>query len=367
MKKNPVKYICLVTVLLFALTLPSLHAFAVSGKPVLKKDMSGDQVVQLQNHLKRLGFFSINPTGYYGTITEAAVVEFQKEYGLVADGVAGDGTYDKMKSLLNGKDSSTVFQKGMSSPEISAVQRYLKRLGFFTLGPTGYFGDATEASVIKFQTKHNISPDGKVGTITYKKIKELIKQTDPIKIVIDPGHGGVDAGASKGNVVESEVTLSISKKLKACLDEYGYDAVLTRSSDIALDSLSGRGETRQERDLNARTNIINESGAVFFVSIHADSLPDSPSITGSVVYYNDKYPKSRELAQNIQKALNSIPARQSHDCQKADYYVLRNSNVPGVLVETAFITNSRERKLLLTDSFRDKLAEAILEGIENTD
>ena len=118
--------------------------------------------------------------------------------------------------------------------------------------------------------------------------------------------------------------------------------------------------------MNARANIINESGAVLFVSIHADSLPDSPSTSGSVVYYNDKYPKSGELAQNIQKALNSVTARQSHICQKADYYILRNSNVPGVLVETAFITNSRERQLLSTDSFRDKLAKAILEGIENT-
>ena len=88
--------------------------------------------------------------------------------------------------------------------------------------------------------------------------------------------------------------------------------------------------------MNARANIINESGAVLFVSIHADSLPDSPSTSGSVVYYNDKYPKSGELAKNIQKALNSVTARQSHDCQKADYYILRNSNVPGVLIETAY-------------------------------
>lgn len=370
MRRDRIRYFCLTLVFLFTLSFSFQPVFAVSSKLVLKKDMNGDRVVQLQSDLKQLGFFHQSPSGYYGDITEAAVIEFQKKYGLVSDGIAGDGTLNKIKSLLNAEKSKPVLKKGMSSQEVAAVQRGLKKLGFFTLGPTGYYGDATEAAVIKFQKKYGMVSDGIVGAGTYEKIDSLLKNTVPVKIVIDPGHGGVDEGTSKGSIVESEVTLSISKKLQAYLDDYGYDAVLTRSKNIALDSLSKRGETRQERDLSARTDIINKSGAKFFVSIHVNSLPESTSTSGSVVFYNDKYPKSKELAENIQKALNAVTAsslkRQAHDSQKADYYILRNSNVPGVLVETAFITNKKERALLMTDSFRDKLAKAILEGIEKT-
>ncbi len=370
MRKKPDKYFCRAVLLLFILSVPLRTAFAMSDGFVLKKEMKGDQVTRLQDDLKQLGFFCRDSTGYYGDITEAAVSAFQKKYGLAADGKAGENTLNKINSVLGIEKSMPVFKKGMNSPEVTGLQRSLKQLGFFTLGPTGYYGDATENAVIKFQKSQGIAPDGKMDAITYDKINASLKQAKPFILVIDPGHGGIDPGASKGNVVESEVNLSIAKKLRDSLVNYGYEAVLTRSKDAALDSQSHNGATRQERDLNARTNIINSSGAEFFVSIHVDSLPESPSTSGSTVYYNRKNLASKELARNIQKALNGITAkglkRQSHDCERADYYILRNSNVPGVLVETAFITNSRERKLLAADSFRDMLAKAILEGIEKT-
>lgn len=266
--------------------------------------------------------------------------------------------------------NSPVLKKGMNGTAVTILQKDLKQLGFFNQNPTGYYGDITEAAVIKFQKKYGITPDGRAGTNTYNKIDILLKRIEPVKIVVDPGHGGIDTGTSKGNIVESEVTLSISKKIKTYLDAEGYNVILTRSKDTALDSLSVSGENRQEKDLNARTNMINKSGAELFVSVHVDSLPGSPSTTGSTVYYNDKYTKSRELAQNIQKALNNVTVsnlkRQTRNSQAADYYVLCNSNVPGVLVETAFITNIKELQLLATDDFRNKIAKAISTGIKNT-
>lgn len=361
-------FIGLMFLILYALSFQS--AFAAPYNTVLEKGMTGLSVTTLQKNLSQLGYFSQNATGYFGDATETAIIEFQKKNGLVADGKVGDSTFGKLNSLLNAKKNSTALVNGMRSPEVTTLQRYLKRLGYFPLEPTGYYGDATEAAVIKFQKQYGMTPDGRVGAITYDQIKTLLKQIVPLKIVVDPGHGGIDSGASKGNVVESEVTLSISKKLKTNLEEYGYSAILTRSKDTALDSLSDNGKTRQERDLNARVNIIDNSGAKLFVSIHVNSHPDFPSSTGSVVYYNDKYPKSRELARNIQKALNSITAgnlkRQAHNSEISDFYVLRNSNLPGVLVETAFISNTKERQLLATDEYRNKITNAIMTGILNT-
>ena len=370
MNKYIKRYICMGLAFFMLFTVSPQIACAGANSPFLEKGMSGTAVTTLQKNLKQLGFFNQNSTGYYGGLTEAAVINFQKKYGLAPDGKVGESSNNKLSGLLNAVKNRPVLKKGVTSPDVTSLQRDLKQLGFFTMNPTGYYGDITEAATIKFQKKYGIAPDGMAGTDTYKKIDILLKRIEPVKVIIDPGHGGIDVGTSKGNVVESEVTLSISKKIKTYLDAEGYDVTLTRSKDTALDSLSVSGETRQEKDLNARTNIINKSGAELFVSIHVNSSTDSPSATGSVVYYNDKYAKSRELAQNIQKALNSVTAsnlkRQTHDSQAADYYVLCNSNVPGVLVETAFITNTKELQLLATNDFRNKITNAISTGIENT-
>ena len=370
MNKYIKPYICIGLVFFILLTVSFQSVYAAVNETVLEKGMTGSAVTILQKNLGQLGYFSQNPTGYFGDATEAAIFEFQKKYGLAPDGKVGADTSSKLDGLLNAVKTRTVLINGMSNPSVTALQRDLKQLGYFSLNPTGYYGNATEAAVIKLQKKYGMNPDGRVGSNTYTKIDILLKRITPVKIVVDPGHGGIDSGASKGKVVESEVTLSISKKLKAYLDAGGYDVLLTRSKDISLDSLSNNGKTRQERDLNARSNMINENSAKLFVSIHVDSYPEIPSFTGSTVYYNNKYPKSKELAQNIQKALNNITAknfkRQAHDCQVADYYVLRNSDVPGVLVETAFITNTKERQLLATDDYRNKIAQAIMTGIQNT-
>lgn len=184
-------------------------------------------------------------------------------------------------------------------------------------------------------------------------------------------YGGIDKGTSNGNIVESEVNLNIAKKLKNYLDQKGYNIVLTRNKDIALDSLSSISGTRQQRDLNARTNIINKSNAKMFISVHVNSCPESPSTSGSIVFYNEKLPESKIIAQNIQKALNGITIpnfkRETTGCAEENFYLLRNSNIPGVLVETAFVTNTKELSLLSNEAFKDKIAQAIASGIENSD
>lgn len=190
-----------------------------------------------------------------------------------------------------------------------------------------------------------------------------------VKIVIDPGHGGKDTGTEKKHVIESEVTLDISKKLKTCLEDKSYIVELTRDSDMSLYTLSNIKDTMQRRELDARTSIINKSEANIFVSIHVNSYPKYPNMSGSIVYYNPLVPESKALANSIQKQLNSIDItsfnRDSHNTQEADFYLLKNADIPGVLVETAFITNTNDRKLLTQDDFRIKIAQAVANGIGN--
>lgn len=336
----------------------------LSCNKMLRKGMTGTEVNKLQKSLKKLGYFNIETTDYYGHITESAVKEFQKLHGLIPDGIAGMNTCQKINMLLG----KPLLKKGMSGAEVTALQNDLQILKVFSFEPTGYFGQITEASIKAFQGQNGLAVSGIADLPTYIKIDSLLSR---LKIVvIDPGHGGIDIGTSRGNVLESRVNLDISIKLKEYLSEKGYGVILTRNRDMALDHLSDIPENRERRDLNARTNIINLSPAKLFVSIHVDSLPGSPSVSGSIVYYNSNISGSKTLAKNIQRELNNISAgnskRPSWNSREGDFYVLNNSKKTGVLIETAYITNDNEYSLLKTDAFKEKIARAILQGIENT-
>src|SRR5690606_10481748 len=78
---------------------------STASAAILRIGSTGQAVTQLQNDLKRLGFFAGNATGYYGTATEKAVRDFQKRHGLAVDGIAGPATLGKIAEILNGKDS----------------------------------------------------------------------------------------------------------------------------------------------------------------------------------------------------------------------------------------------------------------------
>lgn len=194
--------------------------------------------------------------------------------------------------------------------------------------------------------------------------------TDPKSgiIVIDPGHGGIDGGTVKGGVLEKDINLDIGKKLKCILEQKGFTVIMTREEDVSLETLDNSNKNRHVRDLSARTNIINRSNAQLFVSIHVNCNLKKPSTEGAIVFYNIKYEQNKTLAYFVQRSLNSLEIngrkRTIHDPVQAKYYVLTNSNVPGVLVETAFISNRAERQELTKETFRENTANAILQGIE---
>ncbi|HEY9062981.1 MAG TPA: N-acetylmuramoyl-L-alanine amidase [Pseudobacteroides sp.] len=187
------------------------------------------------------------------------------------------------------------------------------------------------------------------------------------KIVIDPGHGGVDSGCIRKDLHEKDITLDISEKVKSILQNKGFNVDLTRKSDESLYNYCKIGDTLERRDLNARVNRINDSNADIFVSIHVNSY-FNPEINGSTAFYfSEQCLKSKALAKSIQRSLNNLVIegnkRMAHNSRAEDYYILKNTTIPGVLVETGFITNPRERGLLSTNSYRQKLAKSIASGI----
>lgn len=187
-------------------------------------------------------------------------------------------------------------------------------------------------------------------------------------IVIDPGHGGIDGGTNKDGILEKEINLAVSKKLKVFLEEKGYRVVMTREEDVSLDSLDFSSHSRHQRDLSARVNIINNSNAQLFLSIHVNCNFNRPATDGAIVFYNDNFAENKVLAYSVQRALNAMEVngvkRSVHNPVQAQYYLLSYSKIPGVIVETAFMSNGTERYLLTRDEFREQLAKAIADGTE---
>lgn len=187
-------------------------------------------------------------------------------------------------------------------------------------------------------------------------------------IVIDAGHGGIDGGASTDQLMEKDVNLAVALMLRTFLIEKGFRVIMTREEDVSLDSLDHSSQSRHRRDLSARTSIINGSHAELFVSVHADSNARRPSADGSIVLYAEQLPHNQYLALCIQRALNGITVngekRTVHDPRVGDFYLLNHAQIPGVIVETAFLSNAAEHELLKQDAFREQLARAICLGIE---
>lgn len=188
-------------------------------------------------------------------------------------------------------------------------------------------------------------------------------------IVIDPGHGGIDGGANIGSVLEKDINLSISKEVNSILKANSAKTILTRDTDMSLDKLFNMGSSRYKRDLNARVNIINQASADLFVSIHANCFLSDTSQNGAMFFYRISESPSHKLAECIMNRVNTVDfgnfKRNVHSPQIGDYYILRNANIPGIIIETGFISNPQDREILLNNNYKHKIAQAICLGIND--
>lgn len=188
-------------------------------------------------------------------------------------------------------------------------------------------------------------------------------------IIIDPGHGGIDPGATDNRTFfEKDVNLDIAKKLKNELESKKACVYLTRETDISLDYQNNFSSSRHNRDLLARITHFNSGKYDIFISIHVNKASSARAM-GSIVFYSPEHPHSAYLADYLQNSLNNhikkhINKNAVHMPVKSNFFILRNSEIPGVIVETGFMSNPQEKKLLQDDSYRMRLAQAICKGVE---
>jgi len=176
-------------------------------------------------------------------------------------------------------------------------------------------------------------------------------------IVVDPGHGGSDAGAiGPRNTIEKNVTLTIARDLRKLLADEGATVILTRTSD---QDVAYKG-TSDIDELKARVDIANQAHADLFISIHADAFTEYAS--GTATYF---YPGSNDyLARTVQSSMVSQLKLYDRGFQASDYYVLKYTNMPAILTEVAFLSNPKEEKLLNNRGFDKKIATGIFNGIK---
>jgi N-acetylmuramoyl-L-alanine amidase len=212
-------------------------------------------------------------------------------------------------------------------------------------------------------------------------------------VVLDPGHGGHDQGTKgRSGLLEKDLSLDVVKRLAALLENrLGLRVVLTRSDDTYV-------------SLEERTEIANQSRADLFLSIHANWNP-ARSIAGIDTYYRyfsasredldlatrenagttrsvfdleeavekiaarAKVDESRELAVQLQKTLHAAAAKENPDARsrpvkRAPFVVLIGADMPSALAEIGFLSNPKEEQLLNSEEHRQRLAEALYEGVE---
>lgn len=181
-------------------------------------------------------------------------------------------------------------------------------------------------------------------------------------VTLDPGHGGIDGGATAEGILEKDLNLGITREMAKRLEAKGLKVALTRDSDIALDPTSYANDLRRRRQI-AATN-----GSWAFISIHVNSMGDS-SVRGTLVLYPEGSGPEREtakaLAEALHEALEADFPNRPHRIQVSDIPHLIESRVPAVLVEVGFLSNPEERRMLTNHLYREGLAETLARAVRD--
>ncbi len=167
------------------------------------------------------------------------------------------------------------------------------------------------------------------------------------KVFLDPGHGGKDKGSSTTKYIEAEINLQIANKVAKGLEEENIAVEMSRYEDEFL-------------SLKERTNKSQSSGADLFISIHQNAAEAKSADGIETLYMKD----NKELGEIIQNSLLEHTNAKDRKAKEKNLQVLRDSSIPAVLIETGFISNQTEGYKLSTESYQDKIAKGIVEGIK---
>ena len=177
-------------------------------------------------------------------------------------------------------------------------------------------------------------------------------------IVIDPGHGGSDAGAiGPTGVSEKSVSLAVSHKAQQLLTANGYRVVMTRTRDVDVAAPGVSDAT----ELQARVDKAPPNAALF-ISVHCNAFSNG-NANGMETYHAPTAVQGRRLATLLNEELEKLGGLNNRGVKSARFYVMTHTKCPASLIELGFITNPREEKLLASSDYQQKLAQAITNAV----
>lgn len=230
-------------------------------------------------------------------------------------------------------DGRAVIQAGRFS-ERDRAEQLQRRLSAARLPAQVIEGSAPVASVPRSPSPAPSIPQARQGQLT---------------VVLDPGHGGGDPGAiGIGGIREKDINLAIAEKVKANLEARGINVVMARASDVEI-------------DLAPRVTVAERVNADIFVSIHSNAISLSrPDVNGLETYY---YSSGLRLAQTIHNNVLQQTDLRDRGVRRARFYVLVNTSMPAVLVETGFVTGAEDAARFRNPAKRDEIANGISNGV----
>jgi N-acetylmuramoyl-L-alanine amidase len=341
----------------------------------LRRGDRGREVVDLQTRLLALGLELGNRgmDGVFGPETELAVKTFQQAMGILADGVVGEITYGEIVEAGYRPGGRLIYlrQPPDRGADVAELQRMLNDLGFDPGAVNGVFDERTARATKEFQHNAGLIPDGVVDAGVFKVLKTYAAQTlgthqMPDKnggyfpedffsgaIVVDAAHGGRDRGyVCPSGLSEADLNLAVAQELAQILP--AREVLLTRNED-------------EEVSHSDRAYLANSAGAKMVVSIH-HAYHKTPAASGTASFYFSRLGyqshRGRMVATYIQRGVSRALGTLDIGEFGRSYDILRETNMPAVVLEPLYLTNPPELELASDPYYPVTVAEAVAGALE---
>ncbi len=343
----------------------------------LRKGDRGREVEDLQTRLLALGF-DLGNRGMdrvFGPSTELAVKAFQQEMGILADGVVGELTWNEVVEADYRPGGRLIYvrQPPFRGADVTELQRMLNDLGFDPGAVNGLFDERTARATEEFQRNAGLTEDGAVDDGVFKVLRTYAAQTlgthqFPDKnggyfpedlfsgtIVVDAAHGGRDKGyvcPGAPGLTEADLNLAVAQELAQILP--AREVLLTRSGD-------------EEVSNSDRAYLANSSAAKMVISIHHAHY-QTKEAEGTASFYFSRLGyqshRGRMAAAYVQKGVSQVLETLDIGEFGRSYDILRETNIPAVVLEPLYLTNPRELEIASDPYYPATVAEAIAGALE---
>jgi N-acetylmuramoyl-L-alanine amidase len=349
---------------------------------IFRRGDDGPVVTEIRSKLTGLGLLTTDASpGHFDADCDHAVRDFQQHRGLHIDGMVGPETYralDEAHWRLGDRVLSHVISRPFVGDDVASLQQRLLEMGFDPGRCDGIYGGATAGALREFQRNVGLAADGTLGPQTLRALQQLRRTVtggSPAErreeerllgseralagrvIVLDPGHGGADSGATTGDLAEADIVLDLATRIEGRLGAAGVTTYLTRSADTQPDDPT-------------RAGLANDVDADLFLSLHLHELATTRATGSACYFYGTGLAGHRvrswvgeRLAALIQDEVVGRTDLVDGRCHPKSWELLRLTRMPAVRLQPGYLTNPSDAARVAAPEFRDAIAEAVTSAL----